>query len=457
MKQVMTIQIKIVAMIRDYQQRGKSQFEHRLVRIPITAGTQLFSTLGPVFRAPQVKHVLTFILLFVSVGLTFSQEPSEPLPEGSGTVMMPEDQFLQTVEEHNPSLKVAREVLNASQLESRTGLAPGDPSVELGYMNGTPEDIGNKVNVRVAQEFEFPTVYLHRSKAGRLKAEGAKLRYEAARQEVLVRAVKLRTMRVYLNRLEQMLGDRLKRAEELLLHYEQMTEAGETGQLSLSQVNMLAVSLRTELVQVESDLQENREAMLEISGGVVAEVEDEQFPEWELPGREELFEAYGQGPEMQYFEQERLLRERQSKVAVGEALPKFAAGYYSEILMGEGFRGVFVGFSVPLWENSNKVKHARAEVAVAEAEVYRYQGVQQMELEQQMIRRERLERQVEELSGALSRVDDEALLTASLQAGEISLSEYLYGTEMYFRNKQKLLEYERDLQLVEAELMRVYY
>jgi hypothetical protein len=58
-----------------------------------------------------------------------------------------------------------------------------------------------------------------------------------------------------------------------------------------------------------------------------------------------------------------------------------------------------------------------------------------------IIRRERLERQVEELRGALSRVDDEALLTASLQAGEISLSEYLYGTELYFRNKQKLLEY----------------
>jgi len=232
---------------------------------------------------------------------------------------------------------------------------------------------------------------------------------------------------------------------------------GETGQLSMSQVNMLTVSLRTEMAQVESDLQENSAALREISGGAISELDDEQFPEWELPGREVLFEAYGQSPEMQYYEKERMLRERQSKVAVGEALPKFAAGYYSEILMGEGFRGVFVGFSVPLWENANKVKYARAEVAVAEAKVYRYKGEQQMELEQQIIRLERLERQVEELRGALSRVDDEGLLTASLQAGEISLSEYLYGTELYFRNKQKLLEYERDLQLVEAELMRVYY
>ena len=99
----------------------------------------------------------------------------------------------------------------------------------------------------------------------------------------------------------------------------------------------------------------------------------------------------------------------------------------------------------------------RAEVAVAEAEAYRFRNEQQMELAQQMIRRERLERQVEELSGALSRVEDEALLTAALQTGEISLSEYLYGTDLYFRNKQKLLEYEHDLQMVEAELMRVFY
>ncbi|MCA1746339.1 MAG: TolC family protein, partial [Bacteroidales bacterium] len=379
------------------------------------------------------------------------------LPEGSDTVMVSGDQFLETVEEHNPSLKVAREVLNASLLEARTGLTPGDPSVELGYMAGMPEEIGNKVNVRVAQEFEFPSVYLHRSKAGRLKAEGAELLYEAARQEVLVRAVKLRTGRVYLNSLERMLSERLLRAEELLVHYRQMTEAGEIGRLSLSQVNMLTVSLRTEMEQVQSELRENSEALREISGGVVSELGDSAFPEWELPGKEELLAAYGQGPEMQYYEQERLLRERQSKVAVGEALPKFAAGYYSEVLMGEAFRGVFVGFSVPLWENSNKVKLARAEVAVAEAETYRFRNEQKMELTQQMIRRERLERQVEELRGALSQVDDEALLTASLQAGEISLSEYLYGTELYFRNKQKLLEYEHDLQVVEADLMRMFY
>ncbi len=453
-------------MIRDYQQRGKSRIELRSGRVPVTFGIQLLPAFGPVFRVLQVKQILTFILLFVAVGLTFSQEHSEFSTEGSGTVVLPGDsgtvmvsgdQFLETIEEHNPSLKVAREVLNASLLESRTGLAPGDPSVELGYMAGMPEEIGNKVNVRVAQEFEFPSVYVHRLKAGRLKAEGAELLYELARQEVLVRAVKLRSGRVYLNSLERMLGDRLDQAEELLSHYEQMTEAGEIGRLSLSQVNMLAVSLRTELEQVESDLRENREALREISGGVVSELDDEQFPEWELPAREELLVAYGKGPEMQYFEQELLLREWQSKVAVGEALPKFAAGYYSEILMGEAFRGVFVGFSVPLWENANRVKHARAEVAVAEAEAYRNRCEQQMELEQQMIRRERRERQVEELSGALSRVDDEALLTASLQAGEISLSEYLYGTEMYFRNKQKMLEYERDLQLVEAELMKVFY
>jgi outer membrane protein, heavy metal efflux system len=422
----------------------------------------LLPALGPVFR---VKHILTFILLFVSVGSTFAQVPSEPLPEGSGTVVLPgsatvvlpEDRFLQAVEEHNLSLRVAREELNASLLESRTGLTPGDPSVELGYMNGMPEEIGNKVNVRVAQEFEFPSVYLHRMKVGRLKAEQAELLYEAARQEMLVRAVKLRTGRVYLNSLERMLGDRLQQAEELLSHYEQMTEAGEIGRLSLSQVNMLTVSLRTELEQVQSELRENSAALLEISGGVVSELDDGQFPEWELPAKEALFEAYGQAPEMQYFEQEQLLRERQSKVAVGEALPKFAAGYYSEILMGESFRGVFVGFSVPLWENANKVKHARAEVAVAGAKVYRFKGEQQMELEQQMIRRERLERQVEELSRALAQVNDEALLTTALQAGEISLSEFLYGTEMFFRNKLKLLEYERDLQLVEAELMRVFY
>lgn len=440
--------------------------DSRLVkRGPSLTGRPLFRVVGSVLHLLSLKYLLAVILLFVTVVTSLAQEDPEPLPEvgtivlpeDSNTVMVFEDQFLQTVEEHNPALKAARQVLNASLLESSTGLAPGDPLVELGTMAGMPEEIGNKVNVRVAQEFEFPTVYLHRLRAGKLKAGEAELLYKVARQEVLVRAVKLRAGRVYLSRMERLLGERLLKKEELLVHYRQMTETGEIGQLSLSQVNMLTVLMRTEIAQVESDLQENNEALREISGGVVSELDDMPFPEWELPAKEELLAAYGQGPEMQYYEQERLLQERQSKVAVGEALPKFAAGYYSEILMGEAFRGVFVGFSVPLWENTNRVKLAKAEVAVAEAEAYRFRNEQQTELAQLMIRRGRLERQVEELRGALAQVDDEALLTASLQAGEISLSEYLYGTELYFRNKQKLLEYERDLHLVEAELMQVFY
>ena len=77
-------------MIRDYQQRGKGRLEHRSGRIPVTVGTQLLPALGPVFRVLHVKHILTFILLFVSVGSTFAQVLSEPLPEGSGIVVLQE-------------------------------------------------------------------------------------------------------------------------------------------------------------------------------------------------------------------------------------------------------------------------------------------------------------------------------------------------------------------------------
>ena len=77
-------------------------------------------------------------------------------------------------------------------------------------------------------------------------------------------------------------------------------------------------------------------------------------------------------------------------------LPKFSVGYAGEFTPDEGWQGVKLGVSIPLWENRNRVKHARAEVAAAE------QAMDDARL-QYSARLEFLFEQCRELAGNISR------------------------------------------------------
>ena len=46
------------------------------------------------------------------------------------------------------------------------------------------------------------------------------------------------------------------------------------------------------------------------------------------------------------------------KLSKSESLPKISAGYMSESVLSESFRGVTMGISLPLWENRNRTSAA---------------------------------------------------------------------------------------------------
>lgn len=397
------------------------------------------------------------ILLAIVFNITTAQGPAESDRftglQGAET----QDSLFQIVMEHNKALRAARDRRQAKQLESQTGQSPGNPTVELGYLSGYPESIGNRLDFRVSQEFDFPTAYIHLSRAGDLKAEEASLVYELYRQDILSGAWQLWIDGIYLNKVEALLSRRLDKAELLHQHFRQLVDAGEEGQLALSQSNLQTVALKGALDRVRGDIRENGAALQEVTGGMVTAAEDTLFPEFQFPAEEQVLEAYSDGPAMKYYGAEAELKKVQQQLAVSHALPKFSAGYYSETVIDQRFRGVSVGITVPLWEHANRLKHAKAEVIHAASDRERYRSRQHMELSQKMVRWERLGMQISELQDALSQVNDESLLSIALELGEISLSEYIFATELYFQNVIKLMEYQRERLKLEADLLKIYY
>jgi outer membrane protein TolC len=136
-------------------------------------------------------------------------------------------------------------------------------------------------------------------------------------------------------------------------------------------------------------------------------------------------------------------------------LPTFSAGFVSEKIVGETFQGIKVGISVPLWENKNQVAHAKASVNAAEAR--RVDGIQKfyLEVKSQYSRAIGLNEIARNYRNLLNTSNSADLLLKALDAGEISLLNYLTEISLYYNTVNLALEAERDFQKSVAELLAV--
>ena len=364
--------------------------------------------------------------------------------------------YMKLVLENNPTLRAARESYQLSLLEAGTGNTPQNPEVEFGYLFGNPGEIGNRVDFSVNQQIDFPTTYIHRSRARNIRNSKAELEYLLARQEVLLLARQLMIERIYLNNQQMLLEERLSQAQSINEGFRQKVAAGEEGQLALNQSSLHLVSLESEFEQVRLKIMNSRLAIRELTGG-----SEHEFPGAVLPPgatiiRDSIVYAYSQSPDLLLYQQELELKREEQSIMLGQNLPRISAGYYSETLLDQKFKGFQIGLSVPLWENSNTIKSAKSEVVFAQADARRFTLQLEKEVEQMLNQLENLDLRIQNLESALAMGNTLELLALSLDNGEISLTEYFYTSDFHFRNQLLLLEYRKERLLLEATLLKVY-
>jgi cobalt-zinc-cadmium efflux system outer membrane protein len=366
------------------------------------------------------------------------------------------DSLMNLVLDQNRELKAAREAYQVAIHQAGTGNTPPDPEVDFGYLYGKPAEFGNRIDFEVSQQMDFPTSYVHRSKVKDIRTSRAELEYVRIRQEVLLETWQLWIDRIHLNQLHSMLNDRIRQAHTIQNQVEHQLSTGEIGPLAHSQSNLLVASLEGEMEDVEARMENNRMALEEITGGSPVEIQDTIFPASVRVNSDSLVKDYRLGPAALLYDQNLRLKEQEKNLTVSQHLPKLTAGYYSESIVDQAFRGFRLGVSVPLWEHANTIKKANSEIAFAEAEADHFITRQEREIRQKLNELESLRIRIGKLESALDGTRPLSLLNATLESGEISFSEYFYASDLYFRSQQELLHYKRDLLTLEAELMKVY-
>ena len=377
------------------------------------------------------------------------------------------DAVLQQIEANNTTLAALRQQIEAEKIGNRTGLTPANPEVEFNYLWGRPSLIGIRTDFSVRQTFDFPTAYAQRNKIAGLQNENAELAYKAERINILLLAKQTCIELAYYNALANEYATRLQNAELIASAYKAKWDAGETGILENNRAQLNLSTVQTELARIELERSAIRAELKRLNGGIEIFFPDATNLPPSLSERgwgrgllplifEDWYtEAETKSPVLQYISGQIRINRQHIKLNQALSLPKFSAGYMSEKIVGEQFQGITLGVSIPLWENKNRISHARAQTQAAEMVLEDSKIQFYNRLQSQHLKAVALQQNAQKIRQSLSTFTNEPLLKKALDAGEISLLNYLMEIEYYYDIINKVLEAERDFELAAAELWAV--
>lgn len=366
------------------------------------------------------------------------------------------DHVLTQIELNNTTLSAYRKSADAEKTGNRTGITLQNPEAEFNYLWGNPSAIGNRTDFSIKQSFDFPSAYSYRSQIANLKNEQAELDYQKQRREILFQARLICAELLYYNSLFTEISKRNNEAQKLATAFKAKFDSGETGILDYNKAQMNYLNMSKELERVEIERKALQSELNRLNGGIEIAFEETNLQLQNIaPGFEEWFATASQNnPVLQWVKTEILLSEKQSKLAVSQGLPKFHAGYMSEKLVGEHFQGVSVGITIPLWENKNSVKYAKANTLVAQS----FEADAKLQFYNEMktlhAKAIALQNSVSDYRTRLGSISNTELLQKALDKGEISLTDYFFEQSLYYESFDKLLEIERDAMKANAELMK---
>lgn len=366
------------------------------------------------------------------------------------------DGILAGIESNNTTLTALRKNAEAERIGNRTGLSLKNPELEFSYLWGSPKNIGKRNDIRIMQSFDFPTAYAYRNQISELRNIQVELELERQRRDILLKARQLCNSIVYHNKMQVELGRRVENARRLADSYEARYKAGETGILDYNKARVNLLNIRKDEESNEIERQALIADLVSLNGGKPVELTDTVFPLQPLPADFEEWYAGAEqnNPLLQWLKQEVTVSRKNEQLNLAMGLPRFQAGYMSEKVVGQQYQGISFGIAIPLLENRNEVKYAKARtVAVQSAEndarIQFYNSLRTLHA-----RAVSLRRSLDDYRQNLQVYSNASLLQKALDHGELSLSEYLYEQTFYYESFNKLMATEKELYDTVAELNR---
>lgn len=364
--------------------------------------------------------------------------------------------ILQSVEDKNPELRMARQQTAIQKQTDRTENNLQDPSVEYVYQWGTPTEIGKSSELNVTQSFDFPTLYAERGKLSRERAVWYGYQYEGVRRDVLLRTQQLFYDLVLVNRKLELLQYRRQLALELEKNASVYLDQGAINSIESRKLKLEFLNLRTEEVNLRTDREKLLQQLSVLNGGISVDVVETRFSGMPpLPAYTELrAEILSDNAELRSLDQEKVVASKQLSVSRQQNLPSIELGYRRTTGLEEKFNGVIMGLSIPLFQNRGKVRQARMQQQYVDMQ--RESALSSMEsaLRTSYDEAVSLKKLLDEYAGTLSGSDGYEALKRALAAHEITIIDYFTELSGLYQSDMNRLDLENRYYKMLAELYK---
>ncbi|MDR1555642.1 MAG: TolC family protein [Tannerellaceae bacterium] len=364
---------------------------------------------------------------------------------------------LDSIEKNNTGLKALRETADAQKLENRTGIYLSDPEAGFNYLWGKTGDIGNRTDIDIRQTFDISTITGMKSRLADGRNNLVEWQYKADRMNILLEAKQYCIELIYCNALKSELDLRLQHAQTIAGGYKERLDRGDASRLEYNKVQLNLATVQGEISRVEVERDALLSQLKSLNGGADIVLDDTQYTPAQLPLNFDDWyrQAEEKNPVLAYVKQEIEVGKRQVNLSRSMNWPTFSAGYMSEKVIGQQYQGITLGISIPLWENKNRVKQAKAAVRAAESRATDSRLQFYSRLQTLYKRANGLRLTADNYRQALATVNNTQLLKKALDTGEISLLDYIVEIGLYYTTVNQTLEAERDYQKAFAELSAV--
>ena len=365
------------------------------------------------------------------------------------------DQVLKSIETNNKSLQANTKMTDAQKLEAQTGKFLANPSVEWEQMWGNRNNPGSEYTLTVKQSLDFPTTYSNKNKLANLKANTIGFQSAAYRQQLLLNAKQTCIEIIYLRKQKSLLDERLANAETMFALYKKRFESGDANQLELNKIQLELLNAQNQSRLNKAALTAAEEQLRNLNGGNPITFDATDYPAGEeLINFDQLQAAFMEAdPNLKSLTGDQEIANREVKLSRSLTLPKFDVGYKrnaaSDHVASNGF---MVGVSIPLFENKNTVKKAKAQAEFVTASLEDNRLNLKTNLQQLYQQAEALQISRADYAKVLEQQRNIELLNKALNAGQLSVIDYFTELSTIYDSHQSYLDVEKEYHSILAQL-----
>lgn len=332
-----------------------------------------------------------------------------------------------------------------------------DPELDLSHQWGQ-RGIGNKWSVGVSQSFEWPGVYSARKKQVNAEVEALIQNLSAQENELRMNIRNALIEYIYTRKLIALYNDQLARIDSLIIIYNRGAELGEISKLDVNKLKIERIAASRQLNEAQNTLTGHQQTITNLNGGKdcsneLATLSD--FPNVE-PGdvNDYIQTAHMHDPSIQALTMQSEAIRHESNVVRQSYIPSFSVGYNHDYELGDHFNGLSIGLTLPIFSNRKK----KSEIASRRTFIETTQEIVQSEIHNEI---QTLYRQVVNLNTEINQYraviedkDNIRLLNMALDAGQITLIDYLQQVNYFQQAQADYIGIERQRAIYMSQLCR---